>query len=136
MPCRKKHWCSHPSHVNSTRLGSKPTHPKGLRIIDVMQAEIFNKQVESNSEWMSVIFKAGDKVCQRYYNFLPDISNDSFDLEEMDIEFADQMATDYVRSNSENIDLPSFEEKLHTKQSAKEELNAVFELLKMEKIRD
>ena len=54
----------------------------------------------------------------------------------MDIEFTDQMTAGSMSSDSENIDFPSFEEQLHREQSAKEELNAVFELLKMEKIRD
>ena len=136
MPYERKTWRPYPVHINSTRCGSNPKHPKGLRIINATQADIFNKKIVTNSEWTSLILKAGDKVCQSCYNSLSDLSNDSFDSEAMDIEFTDQMTADSMSSDSENIDFPPFEEQLHREQSAKEELNAVFELLKMEKIRD
>ncbi|CAF3467978.1 unnamed protein product [Rotaria sp. Silwood2] len=136
MPYRTKTWCPHPVHRNLTQLGSKPTHPKDVRIINAVQADIFNKKIVSNSEWTSLILKTGDKVCQTCYSSLPDVANDSFDLEKMDIEFANQITADSMSDDSENSDSTSIEEKYHTKQLAKEELNAVFEVLKMEKIRD
>ena len=136
IPYQTKTWCPHPVHRNLTRLGSKPIHPTGVQIINAVQADIFNKKSVINSEWNSLILKTGDKVCQTCYSSLPDVANDSFDLKKMDIEFANQMTADSMSDDSENSDSTSIEEKYHTKQLAKEELNAVFEVLKMEKIRD
>ena len=136
MPYERKTWCPNPVHINSTRRGLNPKHPKGLRIINAAQADIFNKKTVANSEWTSLILKAGDKVGQSCYNSLSDLSNDSFDLKVMNIGFTEQTDADSMSSDSENVDSPSFEEQLHREQLAKEKLNAVFELLKMEKIRD
>lgn len=71
--------------------------------------------------------KESDRMCQRCYNALSNTLNDSFDLKAMDIAFEDEM---------EKIDSPCCEESIVAKQSAKEELNAVFQLLNMEKICD
>ncbi|CAF4859358.1 unnamed protein product, partial [Rotaria sp. Silwood1] len=51
----------------------------------------------------------------------------------MDADYDDQITTGNDNSGSENLDDSSFEEKTLTKQLAKEKLNAVFQLLKMEK---
>ena len=80
-----------------------------------------------NSHWGSVILKEGDKVCQRCYEALSNVLDDSFDLEAMDIAFEDEI---------EKIDSPFREESILAKNSAKQVLNAVFQLLNMEKIRD
>ncbi|CAF1124223.1 unnamed protein product [Rotaria magnacalcarata] len=127
MPYKKQSWCPHPSHAHCTRSGSKPTHREGRRFIDATQAEIVNRQIMCNPHWASVILKEGDKVCQRCYEALSNVSDDSFDLEAMDIAFENEM---------QKIDSPYREESIFAKQSAKEELNAVFQLLNMEKIRD
>ncbi|CAM4961315.1 unnamed protein product [Rotaria socialis] len=95
--------------------------------IDATQAELINRQIMCNPHWASVILKEGGKVCQRCYESLSNVLDDSFDLEAMDIAFEDEM---------EKIDSPYREESIFAKQSAKEELNAVFQLLNMEKIRD
>ncbi|CAF4597394.1 unnamed protein product [Rotaria socialis] len=95
--------------------------------IDATQAELINRQIMCNPHWASVILKEGGKVCQRCYESLSNVLDDSFDLEAMDIAFEDEM---------EKIDSPYREESIFAKQSAKEELNAVFQLLNMEKIQD
>ncbi|CAF1347819.1 unnamed protein product [Rotaria magnacalcarata] len=80
-------------------------------------AQIVSGQIMCNSHWASVILKEGDKMCQRCYEALSYVLDDSFDLEAMDIAFEDEM---------EKIDLPCDEESILAKQSAPEELNAVF----------
>lgn len=127
MPHKKKRWCPHPSHARCTQSGSKPTHPIARRFIDATQADIVNRQIMRNPHWPSVIFEEGDKVCLRCYEALSNGLDDSFDLEALDIAFEDEM---------DKINSPSREEIIFAKQSAKEELNAVFQLLNMEKIRD
>ncbi|CAF4644481.1 unnamed protein product [Rotaria magnacalcarata] len=66
---------------------------------------------------ISVILKEGDKMCQRCYEALSNVLDDSFDLEAMDIAFEDEM---------EKIDSSCLVETILAKQSAKEEPNAVF----------
>ncbi|CAF3305172.1 unnamed protein product [Rotaria socialis] len=83
--------------------------------IDATQAELINRQIMCNPHWASVILKEGGKVCQRCYESLSNVLDDSFDLEAMDIAFEDEM---------EKIDSPYREESIFAKQSAKEELNA------------
>ncbi|CAF5068514.1 unnamed protein product, partial [Rotaria magnacalcarata] len=123
----KKVWCPHPSHSRCTRSGSKPTHPEARRAINATQAEIVNRQSRCNSNWSSVILKEGDRVCLRCYEALPNLLDDSFDLEAMDVQFEDEM---------EKIDSPCLEESILAKEAAKEKLNAVFQLFNIEKIRD
>ena len=102
-------------------------HPEGRRLISTTQAEILNSQIRCNSDRAFVILKEGDKMCQRCYEALPNVLDDSFDLGATDIPFEDEM---------EKIDSPCREESILAKQAAKEELNAVFQLLNMEQIRD
>jgi hypothetical protein len=125
MPYQKKIWCPHPLHANLTRVGSKPSHPEARRIINEQEAKAFNKQIISNSEWKSVVLKAGDKVCQWCFQSLSDVLETWFDSEKVYVESPDL----------ENLGHASFDEQLW-KISAKQELNAVFVLLKMDKIRD
>ena len=117
-------------------MNSNSKHLKGRRVISAVQADIFNKKIVARSEWTSLILKTGDKLCQSCYNSLSDLSNDSFDLEAMDIGFTDQIGADSMNSDPENIDFQPFEEQSYREQMAKEELNAIFELLKMKTIRD
>jgi hypothetical protein len=125
MPYQKKIWCPHPSHINLTRSGSKPSHPEGRKIINALEAEAFNKQIASDSELTSALLKDGDKLCQRCFNSLPNLLEAYFDTK-----------VTYVKSpDPENFYLPSFDEQLQ-KNLAREELNAVFQVLKMERIRD
>lgn len=125
MPYQKKEWCPHPSHISLSRLGSKPSHPVGRRIIDERDAELFNTYIMSNSEWMSVTIKAGDKVCQACFNSLPDLMRSCLDAKPVVTE------TPEAKINQ----LPTLGEQLK-RDSAKEELNRVFQVLKMETIRD
>ncbi|CAF4897575.1 unnamed protein product [Rotaria socialis] len=85
---------------------------------------------------MSTHLKVGEKLCQKCFASLSNVLDDSFDLERMDIKFEEQLNDDQFSNAAENISTPSIEEHLHVKQSAKEELNAVFMVLHMEKIRD
>jgi hypothetical protein len=125
MPYQKKIWCPHPSHANLTRVGSKPSHPEARRLINELEAKAFNRQIISHSEWTSVVLKGGDKVCLRCFQSLLNILEAWFDSEKVNVESPD----------SENLGHTPFDEELE-KISAKEELNAVFELFKMDKIRD
>ena len=133
MPYKKRCWCPHPSHDHCTRAGSKPTHPEGRRVIDKEQAEFINRQIICDSPSVSMRLKEGDKIYQRCYASLSNVLDDSFDLERMDIEFEEQLTADQVSSTTENISTPSLEEHVLVKQSAKEELNAVFHVLHVEK---
>jgi len=105
-------------------------------VINATQAKLLNSQIVCDPHLASMTLKEGDKICQRCYESLPNILDDSLDLERMDIEFEDQLAVDQTSNDVENISSPSGEEHTHAKQSAKEELNAVFQVLNMEKIRD
>ena len=86
-----------------------------------------NRQIRCDSNWSSVILEEGDKVCLRCYEALPNVLDNSFDLEAMDVQFEDEM---------EKIDSPCLEENILAKQAAKDELNAVFQLLNIERILD
>ena len=125
MPYQKKEWCPHPSHIGLTRLGSKPSHPVGRRIIDEREAKLFNTHIMSNSEWMSVTIKAGDKVCQTCFNSLSDLMKTCLDTEPVRVETPEAKLPQ----------VPTLDEQLK-RDSAKEELNRVFQVLKMETIRD
>jgi len=125
MPYQKKEWCPHPSHIGLTRSGQKPLHPVGRRIIDEREAKLFNTHIVSNSQWVSVVIKAGDKVCQTCFNSLPELMRTCLDIEPVLAETPE----------AKNPQLPTLDEQLK-RDSAKEELNRVFEVLKMETIRD
>ncbi len=125
MPYEKKIWCPHPSHTGLNQVGLKPSHPVGRRIITEREAELFNKQISSNLEWKSATIKAGDKVCQTCFNTLPDLMQTCIDPEPVLVETPD----------AENPQLPSLDEQLKN-DSAKAELNRVFQVLNMEIIRD
>lgn len=124
MPYQKKIWCPHPSHSSLTRSGVKPTHPVGRRIIDEREAQLFNTHITTNSKWMSMRIKSGDKVCHTCFNTLPDLMARWLEPEPVLVETPD----------SENPQIV-FDEQLK-KDSAKEKLNGVFKLLNMETIRD
>jgi len=125
MPYQKKEWCPHSSHIGLTRSGQKPLHPVGRRIIDEREAKLFNTHIVSNSQWVSVVIKAGDKVCQTCFNSLPELMRTCLDIEPVLAETPE----------AKNPQLPTLDEQLK-RDSAKEELNRVFEVLKMETIRD
>ena len=65
-----------------------------------------NRQISCDSNWSSVILKEGDKVCLRCDEALPNVLDDSFDLEAMDVQFEDEM---------EKIDSPCLEESILAK---------------------
>jgi len=137
MPYQKKIWCAHPKHSNSTRSGRNPSHPVGRVIINAIQADMFNKEISSNAEWSSTRLIAGDKLCEQCFKFMSLLSNHLFDPQEMDIDIEDQRTTsDTSEENEDLVESPSSEEPLYLQQKATEELNAVFQLLKMGKIRD
>jgi hypothetical protein len=125
MPYQKKEWCPHPSHISLTRSGQTPLHPVSRRIIDEREAKLFNTHIMSNSQWMSVIFKAGDKVCQTCFNILPELMRTCLDTQPVLAETPE----------GNNPQLPTLDEQ-SKRDSAKEELNRVFQVLKMETIRD
>jgi hypothetical protein len=125
MPYQKKEWCPHPSHIDLTRSGPKPSHPVGRRIIDEREAKLFNTHIMSNSQWTSVIIKAGDKVCQTCFNSLPDLMRTCLNTEPVLAETPE----------AKNPQLLTLDEQLK-RDSAKEELNRVFQVLQMETIRD
>ena len=137
MPYKKKIWCAHPVHTKGTRSGCNPSHPKGRIIINAVQADLINEDISSNTVWSSKKLVAGDKLCKQCFNFLSVLSNESFDSQEMDVDNEDRMSTSSEIDVSEDlVDPPSSEEWSFTRQKAREELNAVFQLLKMNKIRD
>jgi len=137
MPYQKKIWCAHPKHSNSTRSGRNPSHPVGRVIINTIQADMFNKEISSNAEWFSTRLIAGDKLCEQCFKFMSLVSNCLSDSQEMDIDIEDQRNTSDASEEMEDlVESPSSEEPLYLQQKAIEELNAVFQLLKMAKIRD
>jgi hypothetical protein len=105
--------------------------------INAIQANFINKEISSNAVWSSKILVAGDKLCKQCFTFLSISSDESFNSQEMDIDNEDRMSTNDASDESEDlVDPPSSEERLFMQQKAREDLNAVFQLLKMEKIRD
>ncbi len=134
MPYQKKVWCAHPLHSASTRSGRNPLHPEGRLIINAIQADLMNKQISSNVEWASKILVAGDKLCKQCFTFLSISSDKSFNSQEMNVDNEDRMSTN--DEPEDPVDPPSTEERLFMQQKARDELNAVFQLLKMEKTRD
>lgn len=134
MPYQKKIWCAHPSHNSSTRSGHNPSHPEGRMIINAIQVDLLNKQISSNAKWASKILIAGDELCKQCFTFLLTSSDESFVSQDMDVDNEDRMS---INDESEDsVDPPITEERLFMRQKARDELNAVFQLLKMEKIRD
>lgn len=137
MPYKKKVWCPHPSHSDSTRSGRTPSHPEGRRIISAIQADYLNNQMVSTVDGTSKILAAGDKVCQRCNNYLSTGSDELFVSQEVDVDHEDQVISDDSSGHSDDSFWPSSSKVLLCdRKEAKEELNAVFQLLKMEKIRD
>ena len=103
-------------------------------IINAIQADLLNKQISSNAKWASKILVAGDKLCKQCFTFLLTSSDESFCSQDMDVDSEDLMS---INDESEDpVDPPITEERLFMRQKARDELNAVFQLLKMEKIRD
>jgi hypothetical protein len=104
-------------------------------IINAIQANLLNQQISFNVEWSSKILIAGDKLCKQCFTSLQFSSNESIESSEMDIE--DRMSTnDPNVEPDDTVGSPSTEERSLMQQKAREDLNAVFQLLKMEKIRD
>lgn len=79
------------------------------------------------SDWDQTcrLMEAGDKVCQTCFNTLPDLMQTCLDVEPVLV----------VTPDSENHQLPSLDEQIR-KESAKEELNRVFQAVSMKPIRD
>ncbi|CAF1689880.1 unnamed protein product, partial [Adineta ricciae] len=125
MPYQKKEWCPPPSHIALTRSGSKPSHPVGRKTIDECDAKLLNTHVMLNSEWASVTMKAGDKVCQTCFNTLSDLMKTCLDTEQVFV----------GTPEANNAELRTINTQLK-KPSPKEELNRVFQALKIETIRD
>lgn len=137
MPYTKKVWCAHPRHTVSIRSGCDPSHPKGRISINTIQADSINKQISSNAVWPWKALVAGDKLCKQCFTFLSISSDESFDSQEMDVDDEGRMSTsDASDEPAHLVDPPPSEERLFKQQKAREDLNAVFQLLKMEKIRD
>jgi hypothetical protein len=122
---QKKEWRPHPSPIGLTRLNSKLLHPVGRRVIDERKAKLFNTHIMSNRQWMSVTIKAGDKVCQTCFNNLPELMRTCLDAEPVLVETPE----------AKHPEFPTLDEQLK-RDSAKEELNRVFQVLKMKTIRD
>ena len=137
MLYEKKTWCLHPSHSSSTRSRRKPSHPKGRRTINAIQADFLNNQISANAERASMIFSAGEKICLRCYKSIVTIFNEQCHSQELDANNDDIVLTRSSSNDSGDCsDPPSFQEQLHNQQGAKEELNSVFQLLKVETVRD
>ncbi len=96
----------------------------GGRIIDECEAKLFNTHIMSNSQWMSVIIKAGDKVCQTCFNSLPDLMITYLNTEPKLAETPE----------AKKPQLPILDEQLK-RDSSKEELNRVFQVLKRGSVR-
>jgi hypothetical protein len=95
------------------------------RIIDEREAKLFSTRIIFNSQWMIVTIKAGDKACRTCFSSLADFKRTCLNTETALVETPE----------AKNPELSSLEEQLK-RESAKEELNRVFTILKMEKIRD
>ncbi len=134
MPYTKKIWCAYPVHSTSTRLGRNPSHSERRMTINTIQADFINNEISSNVAWLWKTLVAGDQLFKQCFTFLSISSDDSFDSQEMDIDDDGRIS---ISDDPENlVDPPSSEVRLFIQQKARKDLNAVFHLLKMEKIPD
>ena len=105
-------------------------------IINGIEADLLNQQISFNVEWSSKTLIARDKLCKQCFRCLQLSSDESIDSRQLDVDDDDRMSTnDGSLEHGDNVDSPT-EERSFMQQKAAEELNAVFQLLKMEQIRD
>ena len=60
MPSKSRIWCAHPYHdevlpngrKRCSKIGAKPSHPKGKRLISEELAEFINNYKQSNFRWI------------------------------------------------------------------------------------
>ena len=61
-------WCAHPmSHRNATRIGSRPTHPRGDRKVDEELAGFINNSLQSSTYESTTLIQQGDFLCRTCY---------------------------------------------------------------------
>jgi hypothetical protein len=146
MPYISRIWCTHPCHdevlangkKRFSKVGSKPSHPKGKRLINEELAEFINSHNEAILNESSKKLSKGDYLCsscftkernqymidQQTYMDIDD-SQGSFNYNNCDNDSDNQqnspMDDDYVRVEQED---------------AKLKLNQVFEYVNIKKIDD
>jgi hypothetical protein len=146
MPSKSRIWCTHPCHgevlangkKRFSKVGSKPSHPKGNRLINEELAEFINRHNEAILNESSKKLSEGDYLCsscfakernqymideQTYMDI--DDSQGSFNYNNFDNDSDNQqnspMDDDCVRVEQED---------------AKLKLNQVFEYVNVKKIDD
>ena len=61
-------WCAHPTfHRNATRIGSRPTHPRGDRKVDEELARFINNALQSSTYENMTSIRQGDLLCRACY---------------------------------------------------------------------
>ena len=70
MSARLIGWCPHPTrHRNCTKVGCKPTHPKGKRAVRKKLAKYMETQYRRLIGGARIIIKEDDYLCTGCYNF-------------------------------------------------------------------
>ena len=68
MPGLNK-WCAHPTrHVNDTKVGNRPSHPKGNHSISAQLARNIQTQYSSSIGMRKMLLKEGDRLCTTCYD--------------------------------------------------------------------
>jgi hypothetical protein len=145
MPYKSLIWCAHPCHdevlpngiKRFLKVGSKPSHPKGKRLINEELAEFINSHNEAILKGSSKRLSKGDYLCSPC--FAKERKRCTID-EQSDMDFDDsQESFNYNNfdSGSENQqNSPMDDDYVQVEEDAKMKLNHVFEYMNVQKIED
>ena len=146
-------WCPHLTrHRNCTKVGYKPTHPKGKRAVRKKLAKYMETQYRQLIGGPRTVIKEGDYLCTGCYNFENNKMNKKYgilpaaqdDIEETndasDIEFSINLTEDLSDEEmqvSATVSPSNTPIKYMNPQSeALSVLNGIFDLVKIERIVD
>ena len=63
-------WCAHPNlHRECTKIGSRPTYPKGKRVVKKKLADFILNQYRRPIGRMKTVIKESDLLCTGFLNF-------------------------------------------------------------------
>ena len=93
-------WCAHPmSHWNETRIGSRPTHPRGDRKVDEELARFINNSLQLSTYQNMNLIQQGEFLCRTCYEKernalqLSTISNEDLETEHESMDIDELMPT-------------------------------------------
>jgi len=146
MPTKSRIWCGHPCHdevlpngkKRFSKVGAKPSHPKGKRLINEGLAEFINSHSEAILNESSKQLSKGDYLCT--FCFTKERSRYMID-EQSDMDIDDSQGSfnyNNFGSGSDNQqNSPMEDDYVRVEQeNAKLKLNQVFEYVNVKKIDD